>query len=453
MLDPTMLSAPLSAGGATSAGGGDAEGPATPSVFGALLRALLPHAPNNTLLRDASTGTEAVASARSGPAPAAAGLPPVLHGSTGARRPVSSDRNDADPSLALALPEQAPAVLPGDVALPLHGRASPPAGQADPAAVAMAPAASAVGRLDAGPDAGPIDDRVGSADRSPLHRSAFTAPVAPPLALSVARPDAGDPGRSDAFAGAGADAPGSGRVAPPAVLALPSEARSAGAAPAPLAPDGQQAAGLRPVLQGGPSLVPTPPVEVRAALADAASPAAIDAGATPEVVPEASVDLAGPMRSFDRAQTTPSPVAGDAPRTALGAPTAQVEVHLARAAQGRIDRLVVQLEPADLGRVEIRLEFGAEGRVGAIISAERPETLEALQRDAAALERSLRDAGLRPDAGGLSFGLQRDQQDKGGQAAGRPSRPRAAADRDGSGSATGVPERWTGRLRLLDIHA
>jgi hypothetical protein len=86
-----------------------------------------------------------------------------------------------------------------------------------------------------------------------------------------------------------------------------------------------------------------------------------------------------------------------------------IGVHIARAVPARIDRLFVQLEPAALGRVEVRLKFHRDDQVSAVIAAERPDTLDALQRDARLLERSLHQAGLRLDSDGLTFSLKREQ--------------------------------------------
>ena len=96
-------------------------------------------------------------------------------------------------------------------------------------------------------------------------------------------------------------------------------------------------------------------------------------------------------------------------RPAPPAPMLQLGLHIARAIPARVDRLLVQLEPASLGRVEVRLEFHRDNQVSAIIAAERPDTLDALQRDARALERSLHQAGLRLDSDGLTFSLKREQ--------------------------------------------
>ena len=96
-------------------------------------------------------------------------------------------------------------------------------------------------------------------------------------------------------------------------------------------------------------------------------------------------------------------------RPVAPAPVFQIGMQIAKAAPGRIDRLVVQLEPAALGRVEVRLKFHRNDQVSAVIAAERPDTLDALQRDARLLERSLHQAGLRLDSDGLTFSLKREQ--------------------------------------------
>jgi flagellar hook-length control protein FliK len=104
------------------------------------------------------------------------------------------------------------------------------------------------------------------------------------------------------------------------------------------------------------------------------------------------------------------PMRAPAPNRAVPpAPVFQISMQIAKAVPGRIDRLVVQLEPAALGRVEVRLKFQRNDQVSAVIAAERPDTLDALQRDARLLERSLHQAGLRLDGDGLTFSLKREQ--------------------------------------------
>ena len=92
----------------------------------------------------------------------------------------------------------------------------------------------------------------------------------------------------------------------------------------------------------------------------------------------------------------------------------QIAVNISRAMQGGTDRISIQLKPAALGRVEVRLEVTADGRVQAVVTADRPETLETLQRDARGLERALQDAGLRTDTNSLSFNLRGGHDPNGG---------------------------------------
>jgi hypothetical protein len=92
-------------------------------------------------------------------------------------------------------------------------------------------------------------------------------------------------------------------------------------------------------------------------------------------------------------------------------PADQVVVRLQKAAGEGIDRLSFQLKPAHLGRVDIRMELGHDGRIQAVIAADRPDTLQLLQRDARVLQQALQDAGFRPDGGSLSFDLSGRGQD------------------------------------------
>jgi hypothetical protein len=63
------------------------------------------------------------------------------------------------------------------------------------------------------------------------------------------------------------------------------------------------------------------------------------------------------------------------------------------------------MDPAELGRVDVRLEVARDNTVQAIVSVENPATLTELVRHARDLERALSDAGLMLTGGGLSFDL------------------------------------------------
>ena len=141
------------------------------------------------------------------------------------------------------------------------------------------------------------------------------------------------------------------------------------------------------------------------------------------------------------------------PRTPVAIPALQIAHQIVRAAHQRVERMVVQLEPAELGRVEVRLDFGHEGKMSALIATDRPDALDLLQRDARALERSLEQAGLRLDSGGLSFALKRDgghgQASSGApwsEILGDPNSPKGGADQEAQ---HGPPAMLS--LRLLDL--
>ncbi len=85
----------------------------------------------------------------------------------------------------------------------------------------------------------------------------------------------------------------------------------------------------------------------------------------------------------------------------------QVAVHIQRAVRDGTGKFSIQLSPAELGRIQVKLEIDEDKRVTAAVSVERPSTLELLQRDVKGLERALHDAGLTMDGGDLSFSLSR----------------------------------------------
>jgi flagellar hook-length control protein FliK len=80
----------------------------------------------------------------------------------------------------------------------------------------------------------------------------------------------------------------------------------------------------------------------------------------------------------------------------------QVALHVSRALEDGWTEIRIHLRPADLGNVDIRLEFH-DLRLTATVSADRAETLDLLQRDARGLTRAFREAGVDIDPSGLSF--------------------------------------------------
>lgn len=140
--------------------------------------------------------------------------------------------------------------------------------------------------------------------------------------------------------------------------------------------------------------------------------------------------------------------------------THQVSVHITTAVRGGHDHIEIQLQPESLGRVEVRLDVGADNRVAAMVLADSREALDTLRADARGLERALQDAGLKTDSGSLSFGL-RNPDGGGGRGSysppQAPSPTHAIAGDDGDlhppiSGHVAAGRTWAGERRL-DIHA
>jgi flagellar hook-length control protein FliK len=65
----------------------------------------------------------------------------------------------------------------------------------------------------------------------------------------------------------------------------------------------------------------------------------------------------------------------------------------------------LRLDPPELGRVDVRLTVGANKKVRAVVSTDRPEALSDLTRSARDLTRALMESGLELEENGLSFSM------------------------------------------------
>jgi flagellar hook-length control protein FliK len=81
-----------------------------------------------------------------------------------------------------------------------------------------------------------------------------------------------------------------------------------------------------------------------------------------------------------------------------------------------INHFAIRLDPPELGRVDVHLSVGRDGKAEAHLTVDRPDTLALLQRDSGTLHRALRDAGLDLSNNSLNFSLkgQQRQGDGGG---------------------------------------
>ncbi|OLF78217.1 hypothetical protein AWH62_16200 [Maricaulis sp. W15] len=139
-------------------------------------------------------------------------------------------------------------------------------------------------------------------------------------------------------------------------------------------------------------------------------PAGLQTGAQPQPVvnpDQAAADAAMQAETDFNLSRVDGRMAAD--RSATNTP--RFTPHTTQQLAGQITKQVsngnrvfdIRLDPAELGKVDVRIELRADNRVHAVLTVERPETLNELQRSARDLERSLAEAGLELDEDGLSF--------------------------------------------------
>lgn len=94
----------------------------------------------------------------------------------------------------------------------------------------------------------------------------------------------------------------------------------------------------------------------------------------------------------------------------------QIQVQIQQAQrEGDASVIQVELRPIELGSIKISLEIAADNSTQVVVSADRQDTLDMLQRDAKGLAKALSDAGLQADAGSLQFNMSGDGR-SGGEA-------------------------------------
>ncbi|SFT58544.1 hook-length control protein FliK [Pseudovibrio denitrificans] len=96
---------------------------------------------------------------------------------------------------------------------------------------------------------------------------------------------------------------------------------------------------------------------------------------------------------------------GSLPTATLRNVANSVWPEIARQVSGGVNRFEIRLDPKELGSVDVSIEFSKDGRVRAHLIAERPETLELLQKDQRGLEKALQEAGIDADKSSLRFSL------------------------------------------------
>ena len=143
------------------------------------------------------------------------------------------------------------------------------------------------------------------------------------------------------------------------------------------------------------------------------------------------------------ATSAAAPTAGTAAtaQTYTASPADQVALTLSRATANGPQSMTIALNPLELGKVEVKLDFAKDGSVQASVTAERPETLTMLKNDHSTLTQALHNAGLTTNSGSLSFNLRdggnsQQQQGFGSASSFRPGAAQIDADDTGSTSST-----------------
>jgi flagellar hook-length control protein FliK len=117
-------------------------------------------------------------------------------------------------------------------------------------------------------------------------------------------------------------------------------------------------------------------------------------------------------------------------------------------------QMTVRLHPADLGTIQVRIQRAASGTARIDISADKPETLQALQRDQDALHRTLDEANIPASGRTVTFhSIQSPPQTTTGAASGHGSGSDAPAGRnnnatsDTGSTSGGRGEKYTAGVR------
>jgi flagellar hook-length control protein FliK len=151
--------------------------------------------------------------------------------------------------------------------------------------------------------------------------------------------------------------------------------------------------------------------------------------------PDKGVQMTGTIQpQLTSTATSAAPVGPLSVTAATNAavPLSGLALEIAAWARSGKTRFEIRLDPADLGRIDVRIDVDRNGQVTSHLRVEKPDTLFMLRQDAPQLQRALDDAGLKTGNGGLQFSL-RDQspsrQDNGSET-GRNAQRLVISDED-----------------------
>jgi len=308
--------------------------------------------------------------------------------------PLSGDHAAAKPQVASPPTATGAETTPAPAEAPLRTGAAPTAAAiTDPAAKADEHAAG--------------DDVAGQDVPVPEAHSAV-ATTAPPLpaAMLVLPATAGGPAPSHAAnspeppATATTAATVAVPLSEPHTARIEQEAAPDGASPSPAPHFAERLAGQAPAVSA----------VARQDSGDAAAAPGLISGVQPSAAAIApSPSPAAPAAATHQPSVTAQP----------GRIGHEMGVEIARRVTAGGHELTVRMNPADMGRIEVRMAFDDGGTLRASVAAERPAALDLLRRDSADLHRALSDAGVRADAQSFRFDTRGGSGDQFGQRQGQ----------------------------------
>lgn len=143
---------------------------------------------------------------------------------------------------------------------------------------------------------------------------------------------------------------------------------------------------------------PQAPVEAVERKVDDAKPAAD----IPDFTVQSETRASGSSSSAP-AETAAHPVRG-APET-----VANLAAQIIKKLDARTTRFDVELDPHGLGKVDVRVEIGANGRITAAMTFDNPQAAQDVKARANELQRALEQAGFDLQGGALSFDVAQDR--------------------------------------------
>jgi flagellar hook-length control protein FliK len=141
------------------------------------------------------------------------------------------------------------------------------------------------------------------------------------------------------------------------------------------------------------------------------APTAHPATNSSDTAVQATGAIQPPLTPAAASVTPPAPLSVTL-ATNAAVPISGLALEIAASVRSGKSRFEIRLDPADLGRIDVRIDVDRNGQVTSHLTVEKPETLSMLRQDAPQLQRQLDDAGFKIGNGGLQFSL-RDQSSSG----------------------------------------